>query len=584
MKIRVSNIGGITRELTLYMEKGLTLYKAPNAYGKTSLTKALISLLTSSITPADLLNVFSDEGYVEVELDGKLYYRRFHRVKNRIEEEKNLIMDDDRALLLSYFSPENQLLARIITGDENVEWFISKTSKVQELKTKKEDLEKKLNELKARHEDLNKKYQEIKEITRELERVDEEIKKLEREKKTAEINTTQTIILTRQNRLAELKARVDARQKDLKNYKARLEKIEKEIEDLKQRANPELKEKIKNELSEINKKLQDLTSKRNNIEIELGVLNRVLDEVKEAEKAHASTCHVCGSKVDPSIWKTRIDIILKEIEETSRAKNEIVSELNTYLSKKNELEAKLNEIDKAEKLLTEKMTQKENLEANIETLQHQVAELEKQIKELEEKINEITTSYSMETTESEIDKKLNELRKKRGDLEYQLQTLGVSSKILEEITSIQNQIEDLSKQIDELQREYIRRLTVIRERFTEMATSLLRELEFDFTAEIDNNYRLIIKRKGAQLEIRKLSSSERTTVALILVLVALKEYFKTPYFIVDESFMTFDQRRFEKLLKYLNGVVDYIIITKSDEMVQLTNETVPVTMAHQVVS
>jgi len=93
-----------------------------------------------------------------------------------------------------------------------------------------------------------------------------------------------------------------------------------------------------------------------------------------------------------------------------------------------------------------------------------------------------------------------------------------------------------------------------------------------------------VKRRGTELEIRKLSSSERTTIALILVLVALKEYFKSPYFIADESFMTFDQKRFEKLLKYLNGVVDYIIITRSDEIVQLSNEIVPVTIAHQVVS
>jgi len=584
MKVRVSNIGGITRELTLSLEKGLTIYKAPNAYGKTSLTKALVSLLTSSITAADLLNVFSDEGYVEVEMDGKIYYRRFHRIRNKIEEEKNLIMDDERALLLSYFSPENQLLARIITGDENVEWFISKTSRVQEIKAKKEDLEKKLFDLRGRYNDLSRKYQEIKDITTELAKIDNEIERLEREKKNVKLNTTQSIILTRQNRLYELKSRVDAKQKELKDNIARLEKLNKEIEDLKKKTDASLKEKIRSEIADLDKKLQELSAKRNSIEIEIGVLNRVLDEVKESEKEHASTCHVCGSKVDPSIWKTRMDVILKEIENINMTKTQILNEYNSIVLKKNELESKLKEIERAEKTLADKESQKESLTTKIEMLNHQIADFERQIKDLEEKINEIAESYNVETSETEIDKKLKDLEKRRGDLEYQLQTLGVSSKILEEMTSIQNQIEDFSKQIDELEREYIRRLTVIRERFSEMATSLLKELEFDFTAEIDNNYRLIIKRRGTELEIRKLSSSERTTVALILVLVALKEYFKTPYFIADESFMTFDQKRFEKLLRYLNGVVDYIIITRSDEMVQLSNETVPVTIAHQVVS
>ena len=584
MKIRVLNVGGITRELSLSLEKGVTIYKAPNAYGKTSLTKALVSLLTSSITAADLLNVFSDEGYIEAEIDGKVYYRRFKRVKNRIEEEKNLIMDDDRALLLSYFSPENQLLARIMMGDENIEWFISKTSKVQEIKAKKEDLEKKLEDLKNRYNELSRKYQEIKDITAELAKIESEIERLEREKKNVKLNTTQSIILTRQNRLNELKSRAEAKRKELKDNLAKLEKLDKEIEELKKKADPSIKEKIRNDIAEIDKKLQELSARRNSIDIEIGVLNRILEEIREADKEHANVCHVCGSKVDPSIWKTRMDVILKEIENTTRLKTQILNEYNSVVSMKNDLENKLKEIERAEKALAEKESQRESLMNKIELLNHQIADLEKQIKELEEKISEVTESYVIESNESEIDKKIKELEKKRGDLEYQLQTLGVSSKILEEITSIQNQIEDFNKQIDELQREYIRRLTIIRERFSEMASSLLKELEFDFTAEIDSNYRLIVKRRGTELEIRKLSSSERTTLALILVLVALKEYFKTPYFIADESFMAFDQKRFEKLLNYLNGVVDYIIITKSDEMVQLSNESVQGTIAHQVAS
>ena len=584
MKVRISNLGGITRELSLSLEKGITVYKAPNAYGKTSLTRALVSLLTSSITAADLLNVFSDEGYIEVELNGKLYYRRFRRIKNRIEEEKNLIMDDDRALLLSYFSPENQLLARIMMGDENIEWFISKTSKVQEIKAKKEDLEKKLEELRNRYSELSAKYQEIKDLTAELAKINSEIERLEREKKNVRLNTTQSIILTRQNRLNELKSRVDAKKKELKDNLAKLEKLNKEIEELKEKTNPIIKEQIRNEIIEIDKKLQELSSKRNSIEIEMGVLNRILEEIREADREHSTVCHVCGSKVDPSIWKVRMDVILKEIESVNILKTQILNEYNSMILKKNELESKLKEIERNEKILAEKEAQKESLIGKIELLNHQISDLERQIKELEEKINEITESYMIESSESEIDKKIRELEKRRGDLEYQLQTLGVSSKILEEMTIIQNQIEEFSKQIDELEREYIRRLTVIRERFSELASSLLKELEFDFTAEIDNNYRLIVKRKGAQLEIKKLSSSEKITLALILVLVALKEYFRSPYFIVDESFMAFDQRRFEKLLKYLNGLVDYVIITKSDEIVQISNETIRATIAPQVVS
>lgn len=100
----------------------------------------------------------------------------------------------------------------------------------------------------------------------------------------------------------------------------------------------------------------------------------------------------------------------------------------------------------------------------------------------------------------------------------------------------------------------------------------MKELEFNYTAEIDEKYRLVIKKDGVTMELRRLSTSEKTTLALILILVGLKEYFKAPFFIIDESFMTFDQKRFSRVLKYLNGIVDYVIITKSDETLQVKTE------------
>jgi len=86
MKVRINNIGGISNPLDIELSKGVNLYNAPNAYGKTSLARALVSMLTSEIKPEDLLNVFADSGYVEVRLNDKEYYRRIRRVKNKLVE------------------------------------------------------------------------------------------------------------------------------------------------------------------------------------------------------------------------------------------------------------------------------------------------------------------------------------------------------------------------------------------------------------------------------------------------------------------------------------------------------------------
>jgi len=578
MKIRLLNVGGINKEISLSIEKGVTIYKAPNAYGKTSLARSLVSLLTSKITAEDLLNVFSDEGFIEVELNGDLYYRRFKRIKNKIVEEKKLIMDDENALLLSYFSPENPLVARILTGDENVEWFISATSKIEELKKKKESLLMKREEVKEKYDRLSKVYQDIQQLMTAISKIDKEIEKLEEEKRNVTINTEQSIRLTRQNRMEELKSRLEARMKELKEKEARISKLEKEINELKQKYPPNMKDQIQNELNEIEKKIQEHSSKKNNLDVEEGVINRILIEIKEAEKEHAAVCNVCGSKVDPSIWKARLDIMAKELERISKDKNNVISELSRLQTRRNELQAKLKDIEKTQELLLQKEKALESAKLEAEQVRYNIESIQRQIKELEEKVSKMNDTYVLETRESDIDKRIEELNKKRADIEYQLQQLGVPKKVMEEIENSKGLLEEIDKEIDNTDREYIRRLTVVKTTFTELANKLMKELEFDYSAEIDEKYRLSVKKNNVRIDLKKLSSSEKTALALVLVLVALKEYFKTPFFIVDESFMTFDPERFEKLVRYLNGVVDYIIVTKSDEALQIKSEKLPATM------
>jgi hypothetical protein len=77
-------------------------------------------------------------------------------------------MDDSRALLLSYFSPENKLLNQILGGQENIEWFISATSEIEKIKQLKVGVEEKLKILKEEHEELKNKYKDAVSIQAEI--------------------------------------------------------------------------------------------------------------------------------------------------------------------------------------------------------------------------------------------------------------------------------------------------------------------------------------------------------------------------------------------------------------------------------
>lgn len=571
MKVRVYNIGGIRQELELEIPKSVTIYKAPNAYGKTSLARALVSLLTSTIKAEDLLNVFSDEGYVEVKIDGKEYYRRIKRVKNRLIEEKKLIQDDEVYPLIVYFSPENKLVNHIIGNNNDIEWFISTVSKIQELKKRREEIEQKLQASKGELERLEREYREVLEIQEKIRILDEELERLEKESESISLlnKVDTTLLTTRKNRLDELKEKIKLKKEELEENEKKIEKVNKEIENLENKISSINKESLLNELEKINSTLQTLTRDKNSLEVETKLLERILEDLKEADKAHSTTCYLCGNTVDPTIWKVRIEKITEELRIKQNHYDKITKDVYELQARKTQIEQLLRELEQSQSELLKLKSKREELLQKIEILRYQIGDLERQKREMEERFNRPDVSISFEIQKDVISKKIEELRAARDKYIYELQLLGMPTSILEKISMKRKEIESLEEEAEKLQREYIRRLTAVREEFARLSKIILKELDFDLNVEIDNNNKLRVYRNNVELELRKLATSEKISIALILILAALKAYYQNiPFFIVDESFMTFDPIRFDKLVKILNSVTEYIIITKSDEVAE----------------
>ncbi|AWR98926.1 archaea-specific SMC-related protein [Metallosphaera hakonensis] len=574
MRVKISNIGGIAGPLDIEINKGVNVYTAPNAYGKTSLSRAMVSMLTSEIKPEDLLNVFSDSGYIEVRYNDKEYYRRIRRVKNKIAENAKLIMDDKRALLLSFFSPENKLLNQILGGQEQIEWFISTTAEIDKIKQIRTNVDERLKILKEEHEELKGKYKDAVTIQAEIRTIENEIEMLKKETESDRLinSTTQSISVTRQNKLAELNSKIEQKKKELLDLQTKHTKLELEIQQKESMIRPETKKIFEDQLNQINEELQRKSSLKNETEIGIRVLERVLDEIKDAEKSHLDTCYVCGSHVDPEIWRTRVDVISSELRMRRNSFESVKMEIDEMLKKRDELSKKLSEFENIKNEVARLKTKKQELLNRMESVKEQIGELERQKREMEDRFNKNAEMIRVTGGENVITKRINELINKKSQLEYELSNLGIPASTLNKIKEKEKEIEELEAKSQELQQEYIRRLTVAKEEFTRIANSLMKELDFDLEAEITPDFTLTVKRNGTLMDLRKLSSSERTSLALVLVITAIKSYFKTPFFIVDESFMTFDQRRFQKLVNYLGDLTEYIIITRSDENVGLTRE------------
>ena len=576
MRVKIQGVGGITNSVEYEFPEGVSVLRAPNAWGKTSIAKGLVSLMTSQITAEDLLNVESDKGYIIVEMNGKKYYRRFVRKKNGIiEEEKRLITDDPRALLLGYFSPENRLVNYILSGNDDITWFFEEASRIKELINKRNNIENDIKESEKEIENLRKEYSEVERLKSELNKVMDEIEKLVEQKNSITRKAIESVETSKRNRAEELKKRLSLKIEAKSKLEEKINEMINELNRLNEELSKEGIEHIKSDIENIEKKLVELSKKKGELEGRLKSLNLLMTEATEAGEGKLETCPLCGSHVNPEIWRERLQHILTEIREYTNQQRSLIEEEVKLQGKKKELESLI-------KAYEEKLKKRDELIRGIERAKKELSDIELQIKDLETQIKTNEERLKRETKlgsgMSEIDERIKELEEKRKELEYELQHHKPQTEILEEIQRLTTHVEQLKKTKDLLEEQISRTTLMIIENFERELKKLISKLEFNFDAKIVvDNGRMILKvyKNGNELGVKRLSASERTSLALALFTAAIKTFFRPAIVVVDESLMTFDEKRFEAIVKYLTDFTNYVIVTKSDVIQSLETEQVP---------
>jgi len=80
--------------------------------------------------------------------------------------------------------------------------------------------------------------------------------------------------------------------------------------------------------------------------------------------------------------------------------------------------------------------------------------------------------------------------------------------------------------------------------------------------EIDETYRVKVNRKGKEQELNRLSTSERVTLGVIVMLAGKEEYLPDfPFFVLDEVTTAYDPKRFGDIIKYVSDKTQYTIVT-----------------------
>lgn len=596
MVLEVKNIGGLTGKQKFELGEGVNEIVAPNAVGKTSLVRAIVSLL-APLPPEQLLNLDADEGYVKLKVNGKEYVRVFKRIKERALEVESKPLAKDEKFRYIVLDPEIGLISRRIMIERNpdITDYVVKVFKLDEMRVKLEELRKRLDELRIKREGLERDVRELKEkseergrLLRQHEEVLNELKLL----KAVEVTRVKDIeekleSLTR--KLGSIDARIkDIREETIPGLKNRIKEIEFEIE----RQNSIIKEfylkhkEPEREIEEIKRRIDEVDKTWEEFERELRRYSEWRAFILKAYEEKADVCPVCGRPVEEpeKFWGDRVTSTESIISSYKERLGSIKEERSRLWSELENLQISYNEIREIEgvKLPNLKLEFK-RLSERLENYIKEVERLEVERKIIQEEIERLKSALSEE--EKEFAEKRAVLEEKRGAIEQRIKDLDEiiksKSKAGEELIKVEEEIRETSELIDREEKKFHEVLSTMSEEFVKMANELIKEFNFEWfrgirlikvSEEGKDKYVIRVIRRfpsGREYEqpLELLSSSERFIVSLIAVLVGyrlriVEEYGRDIPIIADESLLALDPERLEKAISELRKYSRYAVITK----------------------
>jgi chromosome segregation ATPase len=233
-----------------------------------------------------------------------------------------------------------------------------------------------------------------------------------------------------------------------------------------------------------------------------------------------------------------------------------------------DVEDELNEIVEIQKNINELNIRLADLEKqmkfntkDIEAKNKLVSALKEEIKELEKQIDpELLKIWRQQGS---LDENIGEIDGKIKGLEEELEEVSEKEKRL---SALKKKIEFLSQVKETIKRKITEMKNGVKNKFNSKITEVYSVLGFKNFDKvfINDNYRIEVVRKGKQQELNRLSTSERITLGVIVMLAGKEEYLPDfPFFVLDEVTTAYDPTRFKKIIDYIvqKTKTKYVIVT-----------------------
>jgi len=617
-KLELKNVGGFKETKSFEFERGVVNeVEAPNATGKTTLTRGLGGVLSMPITHDETRNEAHNQGLLRESL--KNIYAKDAKVRLEYDdqvEEWRMRNDgsiaqmpshgDERFVWAGMLTQETRTIRQLVVGNADFSWVPQRLSYADRYDTCKEvvsarlsEVESEVNAILRRQEGLteqNKRLQQGKDEKAELDRSRDEFGKQLDEKKRQHIERIKDLdrqMDSKRQRLIEYQAGIERSKKEIKSLEIRLEtnaenmlEIEKQINEIdldgirKQvvqnvsRIDTEIA-KSRSEASVLNGKRTTFLDAKNVLvqrgekegicpvcEISTVTLKLLEEKVSEIEignrKIEKDIISFSGERTR---WLQKEATERQKLDKYNNIKRNLISEKRDFMSVKSREEKTLKESEKTlEGLKREQLSitlEKTKLEKETEKWERESHEA---LKKIESELGKINKAIEVEMRKIQEDSFC--------DVHGRRKSLGHAQELWNQY---KNTLIEMREYFDKRQHEHEVQAIAT---FNTNVKKVMAELgftEFDQIALDKDDKQLKVFRPGfVRQPLESLSTSEKYSIAVVLQITLKKTYLPDiPFFIVDEVVVNYDSERKEGILDYLSQMAKeedlYVIVTKLAE-------------------
>lgn len=614
-QLSVRNIGGID-DTSVRLPPGVTVLAGENATNRTSLLQAIMAALGSDEIS---MKADADSAAVEFDIDGDTYTRTFERNGSTIESDGTPYLDDPTlADLFAFLLESNEARRAVLTGEDlrelimrpvdteeiraEIDRLLERRDGIDEtletldrLKTRRPELEKRRREL---EEEIEAKRTELEGTETELEKLDGSVDGTREERSVLEEKLAK--LRSKRSELEDVRYELETEREGIEATRARERELTRELEDVPETPDDEI-DRIETRIARLREQKRELESEINELQGVIGFNRDMLDDdggdvFEETDEGEAVTdelladgtvtCWTCGSEVD----REQVENTVSRLRELSQRKlseiDDIEAELETATDRVEELKRHRDRRRRLERRLSDLAAELEEDESAIERLVERRETLREDIKALEAEIE----SHEDESRQAVLDvhKEANRLEHELGRLEGELDDVEAEIANVEERLDAERELTERRTELDEEIRERRTRIDRIEKRateaFNEHMQSVLEVLGYDnleriWIERLEQEFREgrrtvertvfelhVVRRtdSGAAYEdtVDHLSESEREVTGLVFALAGYlaHDVNETVPFILLDSLEAIDSARIAAVVEYVESFSEYLVV------------------------